>query len=341
MLLVAVIDWGLRSIGLAACAAVLLAYLRVRRAFKSCCDNATANARMPANAYAGRVVWITGASSGIGEELAQQLAKQNAKLILSARSKEKLEGLADELRKSSADALEVRVLPLDLKEISSLEGKAKQALALFGAIDVLINNGGYSSRALAFLSPGIQTDIDMMEVNFLSAVALAKAVLPSMHERKQGHIINISSLSGKFGVPLRTLYCGAKHAMMGWFDALRVEEAALKTGVSVTNICPGSCKTNVATNAVTDNGMRRGFSDPIIDNGLSVDFVCDRILAAAHCKLKECWLAKEGELKLCYKSQYAPELLKSQLTQWFHPTVTAVMGEQYLKSAMERLGQKV
>lgn len=329
------VDWVLRGVGLAACGATCYTAFRMRGVFNSNCDTHTAKAKMPSDAYKGKVVWITGASSGMGEELAKQLAKHGAKLILSARSKNKLEELAAELGK----CCEVRVLDLDLKDLYSLEGKAREALSFFGVIDVLVNNGGYSSRALGFLTPAIKTDIDMMEVNFLSAVALTKALLPSMHERKTGQIINISSLAGKFGSPLRTLYCGAKHALIGWFDALRVEEAGFGTGVSVTNICPGSVKTDIAKNAVVGDGSKLGVSDPNIDNGLDVSFVCDRILAAAYCGLPEVWIAKKPELIAVYTSQYMPHTFKEKIGKNAVPIVAGTLGQEYVKRAEEKLGR--
>merc|ERR1740123_827054 len=147
-----------------------------------------------------------------------------------------------------------------------------------------------------------------MNVNFLSCVALAKAVLPTMKKQKRGHIINISSLAGKYGVPLRTLYCGAKHALIGWFDALRAEEEGFwQSGIVITNVCPGSVRTDVARNAVNAEGGRRGDSDPNIEAGLEVSFAVDRILASAHCGLMEVWIAKwNPELRATYVNQYAP-----------------------------------
>mmetsp|Transcript_41398 Transcript_41398/g.114094 ORF Transcript_41398/g.114094 Transcript_41398/m.114094 type:complete len:340 (-) Transcript_41398:257-1276(-) len=331
------LDWTLRAVGLVSCGGIAYAALKFKGAKKKCCDNATAAAQMPKQAYAGKVVWITGASSGIGRELATQLARQGAKLILSARREQVLQELAAELAKSLGGSGELRVLPLDLQDLASLDTKAREALALFGGVDVLVNNGGYSSRALAMDTPGIQQDVQMMEVNFLSAVALTKALLPSMHERKRGQIVNISSFAGKFGIPLRTLYCGAKHAMMGWFDALRVEEAGFKTGVSITNVCPGSIKTDVAKNAVIGDGSRRGYSDPAIDSGLSVEFTCDRILAAAHCGLNEVWIGKGQELQSLYLSQYAPDTLKAKLIGLTIPIVTTTMGEEYVKRVQASL----
>jgi len=260
-----------------------------------------------------------------------QLARQHAKLILSARREDVLQEIAEQLKLTLASNDDVAVLPLDLDDLDALDAKAQKALSTFGRIDVLVNNGGYSSRALARDTASIDIDSKMMRVNFLSYVALTKSLLPSMLENKQGHIINISSLAGKFGSPLRTLYCGAKHAVIGWFDALRAEEAALQSGIVVTNICPGSVKTDVAINAVNASGDKRGYSDPNIDNGLDVSFACDRILAAAHNGLDEAWIAHGKELLITYISQYLPDLAKKMIKGSGREIIKTTMGEEFMK----------
>jgi len=335
MLVGEVLDWLLRGAGAGALIGAGYGLVRLRSSLRSSCDAATAAARLPPGAFAGKVVWVTGASSGIGRELARQLARLGARLILSARRAAVLEEVAAELRPSLAAGGEVRVLPLDLEDLGALPGKAREALSLFGGVDVLVNNGGYSSRALARESSGIEGEEKMMRVNFLSYVALTKVVLPSMLERKGGHIINISSLAGKMGVPLRTLYCGAKHALMGWFDALRAEEVGFfGSGIVVTNICPGSVKTDVAVNAVTADGSRRGYTDPNIEAGLDVAFVCDRILAAAHSGLEEAWIAPGRELQGAYLSQYLPATFKRMVRGKAKAIVEGTMGRDFVAARL-------
>jgi len=263
------------------------------------------------------------------------VGRQGAKVILSARREAVLQQVAAEMQESLGSGGDVRVLPLDLEDVDSLEAKAQEALGLFGLVDVLVNNGGYTSRALAADTKGVEEELKMMRVNFLSYVALAKAVMPSMRERKSGHIINITSFAGKFGVPLRTLYCGAKHAVMGWFDALRTEETGFwKSGIRVTNVCPGSVKTDVAINSVTADGSRRGYSDPNIDAGLDPAFVSDRILAAAHCGLEEVWIAPAQEIQGAYLNQYAPAMFKAMITGKAREMVARTMGEEFVKSRL-------
>ncbi|KNC72021.1 hypothetical protein SARC_15430, partial [Sphaeroforma arctica JP610] len=186
----------------------------------------------------------------LGRELARQLSRQGAKLIISSRRADVLEEVKQECLAINPET-QVHVLIVDLEDLDSLDGRAKQALAFFGnKIDVLINNGGVSTRSSA-RDAAYDVTMKLTKVDFLSCVKLAKAVLPSMTECVQdspdspsvprgGHIVNISSVAGKAGVVLRTAYCGAKFALIGWFDALRVEEHVFGSGVRVTNVCPGS-----------------------------------------------------------------------------------------------------
>jgi len=204
----------------------------------------------------------------------------------------------------------VVLLPIDLSQVDGLPAKTEQALKLFGGVDVFINNAGFTQRELG-ANTDFTVDAHMLNVNYLSGVSITKALLPSMTARGGGRFICISSLAGKVGVPLRTAYCGSKHAMIGFFDALRAEEYARSSGVGVTTICPGSVRTNVARNAVQRSvGDLRGQSDNNIENGLDPTFVCDRILAAAHCSVDEVWIAGGMEMALFYLVQYLPSLAK-------------------------------
>ena len=134
-----------------------------------------------------------------------------------------------------------------------------------------------------------------------------------MTARGGGRIINIASVAGKIGVPLRTAYCGAKHALIGFFDALRLEEHARGTGVRVSNVCPGSVRTSIAVNAAMGDGSKRGTTDANIEAGLDVTWVAGRILAAADSGVDETWIAGGLELLLLYVGQYAPDVLKGLL----------------------------
>jgi dehydrogenase/reductase SDR family member 7B len=225
--------------------------------------------------FAGKTAWITGASSGIGKEVALELASIGAKLILSAREQNKLQEVAEKCRSLGAEAA---VLPFDLLDSFSLPGKAAEAAACFGQIDILFNNGGISQRALA-AETAIEIDRMLMEVNYFSGLALTKAVLPQMIQRKQGWIIANSSLSGAFGFPLRSGYSAAKHAVYGFYESLRAELE--DTGVSVSIVSPGRINTPISLNAVTKNGKPHGEMDPGQANGMPVNKCAKIILKAA------------------------------------------------------------
>ncbi len=197
--------------------------------------------------FTGKVVWITGASSGIGEALAYELARRGARLVLSARREAQLEAVRERCPRSS----EHLVLPLDLTETASLAQATEQVLERFGHIDVLVNNGGVSQRGTV-LETDIEVDRRIMEVNYMGTIALTKAVLPSMLERRDGQIVAISSLMGKIGTPLRSAYAASKHALQGFFDCLRAE--VHDRGVNVLVICPGYVRTEITKNALTGDG---------------------------------------------------------------------------------------
>lgn len=195
-----------------------------------------------------KVVWITGASSGIGEALAYEFNKKGAKVILSARREEELQRVKENCANSDES---VRIIPLDLSDKDSLPGKADEALKQFGTIDILINNGGISQRAYA-IDTTIETIRKVMEVNFFGSVGLTKALLPGFIEQKSGHIVVISSVMGKLGTKYRSAYAASKHALHGWFDCLRQE--VYEHNIDVTLVCPGFIKTHVTYNALTGDG---------------------------------------------------------------------------------------
>lgn len=195
-----------------------------------------------------KVVWITGASSGLGEAMAYEFNKKGNRLILSARREEELQRVMENCLNYEEN---VRILPLDLTDADSLEAKAEEARGMFGSIDMLINNGGISQRAYATES-SMETIRRLMEVNFFGTVGLTKAVLPGMIEQKAGHIVVISSVMGKIGTRYRSSYAASKHALHGWFDCLRHE--VKEHNIDVTLVCPGFVKTNVSKNALTADG---------------------------------------------------------------------------------------
>lgn len=222
--------------------------------------------------FSDKVVWITGASSGIGEALARLLAERGAKLVLSARRVEELDRVAAAC--SEAGARACLNVPLDVVAYDTLPAAVDRVLATFGAIDLLINNAGVSQRSLC-KDTRFEVYRQMMEINVLGQIALTQAVLPSMLERGSGHLAVTSSVAGKIGAPMRTGYCAAKHAVMGFFDALRTEVAT--AGLQVTTITPGFIRTDVARNALQADGSPMGTSDDDIEEGMDVS-ACAKVI---------------------------------------------------------------
>jgi dehydrogenase/reductase SDR family member 7B len=220
-----------------------------------------------------KVVWITGASSGIGEAIAYAFARKGAKLILSARSTQRL----NEVKDRCLSPEQHLVLPLDLTDTSTCANKVRIVLDAFGRIDMLINNGGISQRSFAF-DTSLDTDRKIMETNFFGTVALTKSVLPSMIERGSGQIIVISSLAGKFGTPLRSTYCASKHALQGFFDSLRAELSF--RGIKVLVVCPGFIRTNISINALCADGSCQGTMDKAQAGGMAPEVCAEKIIHA-------------------------------------------------------------
>lgn len=219
-----------------------------------------------------KTAWITGASSGIGEALAYALSAQGVRLILSARRLEELE----RVRRHCTNPATHITLPLDLAAFDA-EAVTQQALAEVGAIDLLIHSGGVSQRStVAETSMTVQRRI--MEINYFGAVALTHALLPGMIARQSGHIVVISSLSGKISTPRRSAYAASKHALHGFFDALRAE--VYQDGLRVTIVCPGYTKTNLSLHALTGEGGAHGQMDPTQAKGMTPETLATRICQA-------------------------------------------------------------
>jgi len=221
-----------------------------------------------------KVVWLTGATSGIGEALAHALAKEGAKLVLSARRVEELERVAKESALKADDYL---ILPLDLSKNDDYSAETKKVLDRFGRVDILINNGGVSQRSLA-KETGVSVDKQIMEVNFFGTLSLTKSVLPSMLANKSGLVVAISSAVGKFGSPWRSGYSASKHALHGFFDSLRAE--CYDDGLKVLIVCPGFIQTNVSVNALTGTGKALGQMDAATAAGLTAPEAARQIIAA-------------------------------------------------------------
>jgi len=251
--------------------------------------------------FKNKVIWITGASSGIGKSLALELSKQNCKLILSSRREEAL----TDVKNQCANQKNIRILPFDLADYLNMKPIAKNAISLFGNIDMLINNGGISQRSL-IIDTDISVDKKLMHVDYLGTVALSKAILPHFVNKQSGHFVTVTSLMGKFGSPYRSGYCGAKHALHGFFDVLRMEHE--KDNIKVTMICPGFVDTNVARNALTGNGNPQKSQDNATAKGLNVSVFTKQMLKAIKKEKFEAYIG-QGEIKGVYLKRFFPRLL--------------------------------
>ena len=247
-----------------------------------------------------KTIWITGASSGIGRALAVNLSRRGVRLILSARSAERLEGC----RQACMHPDRHVVLPLDLTDPASLEEASQQALEKYGPIDILINNGGVSQRSLV-VDTCLEVDRRIMEVNFFGAVALTKLVLPSMVSRKSGHIVVISSVIGKFGTPFRSSYAACKHALHGFFESLRAE--LWGEGIRVTMICPGFVRTNISVNALKGDGSTFGSMDAAQAAGMDPEICAEKIVRAVEAERNEVCIGGKEKLGV-YLQRFVPGL---------------------------------
>lgn len=225
--------------------------------------------------FNGKTVWITGASSGIGEALVFELAtKTTARIILSSRKEEQLEVIAQQ---AGLAQNRYAVLPLDLYNYKDMPSVAAKAVEKFGSIDILINNAGLSQRSLA-METDIEVDKRLIEVDYIGTVALTKATVPYMIKNGGGQVAVVSSLMGVFGAPMRSGYAGAKHALHGFFDALRAE--LYKEKILITIICPGFIQTNISMNAVTGDGSSQGTMDDATSKGMPVHIFARKMLDA-------------------------------------------------------------
>lgn len=243
-----------------------------------------------------------GASSGIGEALALELARQGAQLVLSARRANELQRVANATGLPPAHVL---VLPVDVTNEAALMCLTDGVLARFGRIDYVFLNAGVTQRS--FVN---ETDLDvyrrLMDVNFFGVVALTKAVLPHFLLKNSGHFVVTSSVSGKLGVKQRSGYCASKHALHGFFDSLRAETA--NEGLRVTLVCPGYIRTPISQSALDASGQPYGRSDKAQEGGMSAATCARQMLKAVAAGKEEVYIGRK-ELLGIYLKRFFPSLL--------------------------------
>lgn len=249
-----------------------------------------------------KIIWITGASSGIGKALAIELSKINCRLILSARNTDRLETVKSECNIPQ----NVEVLPLDLENYKTCPEVVASAISLFGHVDLLINNGGLSQRALA-IDTAIEVDKKLMDINYFGTMALSKALLPHFKKQQTGHFVVVTSVVGKVATPVRSSYSASKHALHGFFDSLRAE--VYQDNIDVTLILPGYVRTELSFNALVGDGSRQDKMDTATDNGISPDIFAKKMIAAIQNKKREVVIGGLKETASVYLKRIWPGLL--------------------------------
>lgn len=256
---------------------------------------------------AGRKVWITGASSGIGEALAHELVRRGALVLASARRIERLV----QLQQRAAGPGRIEILPLDVTRTAEATSWVEAAEEKVGAIDVMVHNAGISQRSFV-AETTLEVDRRIMEVNYFGVVALTKALLPRFVARHRGHFVVVSSVTGYVGTPERSAYAASKHALHGFFESLRAE--GHPHGVKVTMVCPGFVDTDITLSALSGDGSHHGQRAETNAGGISPD-VCARAIADGIAKAPREVYVGGREVAGIYLRRYAPGVLASLLTR--------------------------
>lgn len=247
----------------------------------------------------GKIIWITGAGSGIGKALALGYNKDGNTIILSGRKQAALEEIANKVESSY-------ILPLDVANEEAILQAVEKVKSEFGRVDILINNAGVSQREVASKTSN-EVGRKLMEVNFFGSVHLTKSVLPMMIEANTGSIVAMSSAAGKFGFPLRSYYSASKHALHGWYEALSLE--LKETEIHVMVACPGRIQTDISKNALTGNGDAHSEMDPGQANGIPVEKCAAAIQKGIRRKKPEIYIGG-SEILMIYFKRYIPSLFR-------------------------------
>lgn len=236
-----------------------------------------------------KVIVITGASSGIGKALAFEFAARGSKVVLAARSEEKLQQIAEEIGKKHE-------MPIILKTDVSRENDCKNLILAaqesHGRIDVLINNAGISMRAL-FADTNIDVLKKLMDVNFWGTVYCTKYALPYLLQSK-GSVVGVSSIVGFKGLPGRTGYSSSKFAMHGFLETLRIEN--LKKGLHVLIACPGFTASNIRNTALDGDGKQQGESPRTEEKMMTAEEVAKHIANAVEKRKRTLILTSQGKM---------------------------------------------
>lgn len=252
--------------------------------------------------FSNQVVWITGASSGIGEATAYRFAQEGARLIVTALEADLLEQVV--ARCKSLGAPDAVALPFDLSQLDGLPALAEQAWQAFGRIDIFYNNAGISQRGTT-----VETDMKVihkvMDIDFYAPVILTKAVLPRMIAQGGGQLAVTTSIAGCFGFPMRCAYSSAKHALYGFFETVQAEN--YKDNIRVTIVCPGRVRTNISLHALEKDGRQHGKMDAGQAGGITPERAARKIVNAIYRRRREV-LVGSKELVMAYIKRFFPGL---------------------------------
>jgi dehydrogenase/reductase SDR family member 7B len=250
--------------------------------------------------FENKVIWITGASSGIGLALAKQFARKGAKIVLSGRSMETLEKARLQLYHPDKHFS----LPLDLEKSDNFEQLVNQVIVKMGVLDVLVNNGGISQRSEVH-ETSMEINRRIMEVNYFGNIALTKAILPIFRKQTSGNIIVISSIAGKFGFYLRSAYSASKHALQGFYESLLLEES--KNNIKITLVYPGKINTDISKNALNASGEKNGKMDHNQKSGMDANVCAIKIISGVSKGKKELLIGNK-EIKAVTLKRFWPWL---------------------------------
>jgi short-subunit dehydrogenase len=215
--------------------------------------------------FKDKIVWITGASSGIGRELAIQLAKKDAKLILTSSNLDSLKLVQEEVLKYSDS---VYLLPFDLFNLNEIPKLVQSAIAVYGTVDFVIQSAGISQRSLAE-NTDLQVYKKIMDLNYFAPVAITQKIMPFFKSQNSGGMIVISSIAGLIGFPLRSGYAASKHAIKAYIETLQSEN--YQTKIYISSVFPGRINTNISRNALLGNGEKSGKQDANNEVGMPVE----------------------------------------------------------------------
>lgn len=253
-----------------------------------------------------KTIWITGASSGIGEACAYLYARQGVNLILTATRAERLAEVQQECIRLGAQCA---VLPFELSDLKHIDELTDNAIAAFGKIDIAFLNAGISQRS-KILETDDKVDEKIMAVNFFAPVKISKRLLPEMIKQGGGTIAVTTSISGKFGFPLRSAYASSKFALYGFFETLQAEY--WDQNIRVVMVCPGRVRTNISYNALEADGKRHGQMDEGQKSGISSEKAAKKIVKAIERQKPEV-LVGGKELLMVHIKRFFPGLARKMV----------------------------